>query len=79
MGLFLLQMSDESEMILTAGRATRTDTGDIGFERVDACGNWSRFCTVAGGQIKAAYARKTDGDGAERWEPQPSTGRWWAY
>ncbi|WP_159027869.1 hypothetical protein [Streptomyces pactum] len=72
-------MSDDSEMILTAGRATRTDTGEVGFERIDARGNRSHFCTIAGGQIKAANARKTDDNGAERWEPQPSTGRWWAY
>ncbi|MBV7697446.1 hypothetical protein [Streptomyces sp. TRM70350] len=79
MGIFLLEMADGSEMILTAGRATRTESGDVAFEYVDARGNWSRSCTVQSTQVKTAYARRVGEDGMARWVPQLSTGRWWAY
>lgn len=79
MGIFLLEMTDGSEVILTAGRASRTEAGDIVFEYVDARGNWSRSCTVQRGGVKAAYARRTGEDGVARWVPQSSAGRWWAY
>ncbi|MER5216874.1 hypothetical protein ABT063_41700 [Streptomyces sp. NPDC002838] len=46
MGTFVVKLTDGSEMILTAGRATRTDAGDVAFENVDDRGNWSRACTV---------------------------------
>ncbi|MET9184998.1 hypothetical protein ABZX63_07030 [Streptomyces tendae] len=79
MGLFLLEMTDGSEMILTAARATRTETGDVAFEDVDARGNWSPSRAVPGAQVKAAYVRRIGEDGVARWVPQLSAGRWWAY
>ncbi|GHE66948.1 hypothetical protein ACFYO6_38625 [Streptomyces anthocyanicus] len=79
MGIFLLELTDGSEMILTAARATRTETGDVAFEDVDACGNWSPSRSVPGTQVKAAYARRIGEDGIARWVPQVSAGRWWAY
>ncbi|MEU9238272.1 hypothetical protein [Streptomyces sp. NPDC048385] len=36
MGILLLEMTDGSEMILTAGRAARAESGDVTFEYVDA-------------------------------------------
>ncbi|MGK5499620.1 hypothetical protein [Streptomyces sp. URMC 125] len=78
MGVFLLKMTDGSEMILTAGRATRTDTGDIAFENLDARGDWTRTRTVSGSQVETAYRRRTGDDGREAWVAQPEDGRWWA-
>lgn len=79
MGVFLLRMTDGSEMILTAGRARRSEGGDVVFEHVDERGNWSRLCTVTGCQVTAAYARRTGEDGVARWVQQKSAGCWWAY
>ncbi|MEU9274916.1 hypothetical protein [Streptomyces sp. NPDC048341] len=79
MGIFLLEMTDGSEMILTAGRAARAESGDVTFEYVDARGHWSSCCTVHSAQVKAAYARRVGEDGVARWVPQLSAGRWWAY
>ncbi len=79
MGTFLMKLTDGSEMILTAGRATRTDSGDVAFESVDARGNWSVICTVKAGRVANAYARKVREDGSTLWEEQTAEGRWWAY
>lgn len=78
MGIFLLEMTDGSEMILTVTRATRTEGGDVAFEYVDARGNWSRHCTVQGGRVKAVCACRTGEDGVARWVSQSCDGRWWA-
>lgn len=79
MGTFLVKLTDGSEMILTAGRATRTPEGDVAFENVDAHGNWSRTCTVKADQIDSAHVRKIGEDGIARWVQQGGTSRWWAY
>ncbi|MFG2681039.1 hypothetical protein [Streptomyces sp. NPDC048392] len=72
-------MTDGSELILTASRASRTEAGDVAFEDVDACGNWSQCRAVRGTHVKTAYARRIGEDGVARWVPQLSAGRWWAY
>ncbi|MEV8312159.1 hypothetical protein AB0P36_33865 [Streptomyces flavidovirens] len=78
-GTFFVKLTDGSEMILTAGRATRTDSGDVAFENVDARGNWRAICTVQADQVTNAYARKVREDGSAIWEEQTAEGRWWAY
>ncbi|MGA5442359.1 hypothetical protein ACPCKW_22970 [Streptomyces griseoincarnatus] len=79
MGTFMVKLTDGSEMILTAGRATRTDTGDVAFEDVDARGNWSRTCTIKADRLDSARARKIGEDGIARWVQQSGSGRWWVY
>ncbi len=75
----MVKLTDGSEMILTAGRATRTDKGDVAFEDVDARGNWSRTCTIRSDWLDCAYARKVGEDGIARWVQQGGSGRWWVY
>lgn len=79
MRVLLLRLVDGSETILTAGRATRTDTGDVAFESVDARGNWSLIHPFKAGQVQAAFRSQTLDDGTRRWVRQQATGRWWTY
>ncbi|MCC9738463.1 hypothetical protein [Streptomyces sp. MNU89] len=79
MGTFLAKMTDGSEMILTAGRATRSEGGDVAFESVDARGNWSRTCTLRAARLDSVHVRRIGENGVAQWVRQSASGRWWCY
>ncbi|MEU7317206.1 hypothetical protein [Streptomyces sp. NPDC007083] len=79
MGTFLVKLNDDSEMIVTAGRAACSGDGDVTFEDVDARGNWCPRLTVNADRLESTHAYKVGEDGNRCWVRQPLKGPWWAY
>ncbi|MEU6754898.1 hypothetical protein [Streptomyces sp. NPDC046685] len=79
MATFMVKLADGSEMLLTAGRATRTDDGDVTFEDVDDRGKWSPTCTLKSHRLDSVHVRRIAEDGQARWVKQSDAGHWQAY